>query len=224
MDGIQGLLVANFSNSPAMVLEGLPMGQAAKIKEINLRPPLSVEKGRGVTASQCRLVAAHCDEEMAIDAATRKNGAPAQVKLVPAGLAAVLSSEYQHLQKMVDGLPADLSQNEREQAISLAQEFSTSFSKDEFDLGHTKILKHTIDTGSNRPIRQALRRHPQEHLTFIDAQVDKLLKLGIIEPSASPWSSNIVLVRKHNGQLRMCLDFRAVNSVTYKDAFLLPKI
>jgi hypothetical protein len=91
-------------------------------------------------------------------------------------------------------------------------------------MGRTKILQHTIDTGSNRPVREALRRHPQAHLQFIDSEVDRLLKLDIVEPSASPWASNIVLVQKKNGQLRMCIDFRKVNALTYKDAYPIPKI
>ena len=46
----------------------------------------------------------------------------------------------------------------------------------------------------------------------------------IIEPVASPWASNIVLVRKKDGTHRFCADYRAVNSVTYKDTYPLPHI
>lgn len=113
---------------------------------------------------------------------------------------------------------------EKDAAAHLIRDYASAFSKDEYDMGRTRVLQHTIDTGDNRPVREPLRRHPQAHLDFIDAEVDKLLKLGIVEPSASPWSSNIVLVRKKSGQLCMCVDYRRVNAVTYKDAYPIPKI
>lgn len=47
---------------------------------------------------------------------------------------------------------------------------------------------------------------------------------GIIEPYTSPWSSNIVLVRKKDGSLRFCIDFRQLNNITIKDYHPLPRI
>lgn len=51
-----------------------------------------------------------------------------------------------------------------------------------------------------------------------------LLNAGIIQKSGSPWASNIVLVRKKNGKLRMCVDYRILNKRTIKDAYALPRI
>ena len=59
-----------------------------------------------------------------------------------------------------------------------------------------------IDTGIHRPFKQSLRRHPLAHLEIIDKHVSKILQNDIIEPAASPWASNVVLVRKANEQLR----------------------
>src|SRR5437867_1727832 len=49
-------------------------------------------------------------------------------------------------------------------------------------------------------------------------------ELGIIEPAASPWASNLVVVTKKDGSLRLCVDFRGVNNVTRKDSYPLPRI
>ena len=58
----------------------------------------------------------------------------------------------------------------------------------------------------------------------ITIELDKLMHQGIIEPSMSPWASPLVPIRKKNGKLRICVDFRAVNNVTRKDSFPLPCI
>ena len=55
-------------------------------------------------------------------------------------------------------------------------------------------------------------------------EVQNLLALGLIQPSYSPWASGIVMVKKKNGELRFCCDFRPLNDVTAKDAFPLLRI
>jgi len=81
-----------------------------------------------------------------------------------------------------------------------------------------------IDTASARPIRQQLRRFPPAHVEAISEHVDTMLAEGVIEPAASPWASNIVLVRKKDGTYRCCVDYRRLNDVTVKDAYPMPRI
>lgn len=54
--------------------------------------------------------------------------------------------------------------------------------------------------------------------------LQQLLTAGIIRKSKSPFSSNVVLVRRKNGDLRMCVDYRQLNNKTKKDAYTLPRI
>jgi len=98
------------------------------------------------------------------------------------------------------------------------------FSKSEDDLGLTDLAMHNIDTADAKPIRQQLRRHPPAHREAISQQVDNYLKQGVIEPASSAWASNLVVVRKKDGSYLCCVDYRALNSVTRKDAYPLPRI
>jgi len=85
-------------------------------------------------------------------------------------------------------------------------------------------VEHHIDTGNSRPIRQPLRRHPFQYLEWIYQEVAEMQKHGIVEPAASAWAINIVLVKKKDGTLRFCVDYRRLNSVTKQDSYPLPLI
>ena len=125
---------------------------------------------------------------------------------------------------LLEQLPDDLTDNQRSRVEDLLRSYDDIFSKGEYDMGRTNLVEHVIDTGNHRPIRQGLRRHPLAHLDEIDRQVDGLIQHDYVEPAASPWSSNVLLVKKKNGTFRLCIDYRALNTVTYKDAYPLPHI
>ena len=65
---------------------------------------------------------------------------------------------------------------------------------------------------------------PPEKAERANQEVRNLLALGMIQPSLSLWASGMVLVKKKNGELRFCCDFRPLNEVTIKDAYPLPRI
>ena len=133
-------------------------------------------------------------------------------------------NDRKHMQAVLDKLPAELNDAEQEQATTLLLSYADVFSKGEFDIGRTEVTEMTIDTGNNRPIRQPLRRHPVAQLGIIDRQVEDMLASNLIEPAVGPWASNVVLVKRKDGQFRFCVDYRSVNSCTYKDAYPLPNI
>ena len=98
------------------------------------------------------------------------------------------------------------------------------FSLNSMDLGCFKDIKHSIDTGNSRPVRQGLRRSSPQTREEIRRQVSEMLEAGIIRPSTSPWSSPPVMVRKRDGTMRFAVDYRVLNSRTIKDSFPLPQI
>ena len=91
-------------------------------------------------------------------------------------------------------------------------------------LGQTHIVQHEIKTGDTNPIKLPPRRIPIFKRQTVDQEIDKMLEQGIIEPSDSPWSAPICLVKKKDGSCRFCVDFRKLNAVTLKDAYPLPRI
>ena len=97
-----------------------------------------------------------------------------------------------------------------------------AFSDDQ--LGRTSLVQHTIDTGDAMPIKQRPYRTTPENKQEIDRQVNDMLERGIIQESVSPWSSPVVLVKKKNGEMRFCIDFRAINKITKKDSFPMPLV
>ncbi|UYV73333.1 K02A2.6-like [Cordylochernes scorpioides] len=58
----------------------------------------------------------------------------------------------------------------------------------------------------------------------IQSEVEKMMETKIIRPSSSPWASPVILVRKKDGSLRFCVDYRRLNKITKKDVYPLPRI
>jgi hypothetical protein len=84
---------------------------------------------------------------------------------------------------------------------------------------------HTIPLQDGaQPINQRPYRTPQQLLPELEAQIADLLAKGWIRPSDSPWGSPVLFVPKKDGSWRMCIDYRALNKVTVKNSWPLPRI
>lgn len=81
-----------------------------------------------------------------------------------------------------------------------------------------------IRVANDVPIHCAPRRLSYYERNEIQKTVDKLMSRGIVQPSDSPYASAIVLVKKKNGEIRMCVDYRAINRVTIRDNYPIPLI
>ena len=80
--------------------------------------------------------------------------------------------------------------------------------------GKTELCQLRIETGESAPIALRPYRPPDRMKDGVREEVDKLLDLGVAEPSFSPWASPVVPVPKKDGTLRICIDYRRLNSVT----------
>ena len=116
-----------------------------------------------------------------------------------------------------------LSPAQQQQLIALFREFSDIISQGEDDLGCTPLLQHTIDT-EGPPLRQPYCRQNPAVRREEMAQVQQMLSSGVIRRSNSPCPSPVVMVKKKDGSLRFCVDFRQLNVATIKDAHPIPRI
>lgn len=92
---------------------------------------------------------------------------------------------------------------------------------DVFDVkpGKTGVCKLVIQTGDAQPIASVPYRVPDKLKEGVRLEVDKLIELGVVAPSTSPWASPIV--PKQDGSLRLCIDYRKLNSVTLADPYYM---
>ncbi|VDI02855.1 Hypothetical predicted protein [Mytilus galloprovincialis] len=128
------------------------------------------------------------------------------------------------LKPLLDSSKENLDLSENLRLASLLLDFKDTFSKHDLDIGHYTKVKHRIDTGNSAPVRERMRRTPLGLEEEEEKHLKDLLNRGVIQPSSSEWSAAPVLVRKKDGKIRYCIDYRKLNSITRKDAFPIPRI
>ncbi|UYV69276.1 K02A2.6-like [Cordylochernes scorpioides] len=124
------------------------------------------------------------------------------------------------LNKLVTLIDTDISNEDR---MRLLDTDIFEFKKASLKTSSLKV-KHHIETGDHAPIKQRPYRVSPRERSIIQTEVDNMLKLGIIQPSNSPWSSPVVLFKKKDGTWRFCMDYRRLNKITRKDVYPLPRI
>ena len=98
------------------------------------------------------------------------------------------------------------------------------FSLDKNAIGCTDTVEHIIKLMDDEPFKERFRRIAPPLLEEVWQNLQDMLDRGTIRPSKSPWCNTIVLVRKKDGTLRFCIDFRKLNARTKKDSFPLPRM
>ena len=134
-----------------------------------------------------------------------------------------------HEAKVGNGPVIDMSDfpgtvEERQLADALCRRYADVFASSDDDLGCTDTVYHRIRTIDEIPVVTPYRHIPHTQLDEVKQHIQQLLRSGSIIESRSDYSSAIVLVRKKSGALRLCVDYRALNFKTIKDAHPLPRI
>jgi hypothetical protein len=130
----------------------------------------------------------------------------------------------EHLQDLYKRSIVNLSAWKSVQVAEILIEFEDVFSKHDLDLGHFNEIQHRINTGTAPAIKSRSRRTPLGFQAEEEKTLLGMLEARVVQESNSDWSAAPVLVRKRDGKVRYCLDFRPLNNVTIKDAFPLPLI
>ena len=130
----------------------------------------------------------------------------------------------QQLGNLLESTNRRLSEEDHLLLKALLFEYHEVFSLEKDERGETDIIEFEINTGDEPPRKQAARRIPYAARQEVVDQLERMQRIGVIRPSNSPWSSPVVLVRKRDGTLRFCIDYRVLNSVTKPDVFPLPRI
>ncbi|MEX1352305.1 MAG: reverse transcriptase domain-containing protein, partial [Desulfobacterales bacterium] len=128
----------------------------------------------------------------------------------------------EHLTKTFWASAKNLESTEKVELANLLKKYGDVFAASDYDLGSFTEIEHKIDTGDAKPIKLKMRRTPMGFADEEKALLDKMLKAGVIQESTSDWAAAPVLIRKRDGSVRWCIDYRALNSVTVKDNFPLP--
>ncbi|KAK3090718.1 hypothetical protein FSP39_014054 [Pinctada imbricata] len=121
----------------------------------------------------------------------------------------------EELEKLASESSRNLTQDEQSQVKDFLYKHRAMFAKSNKELGKATLVKHKIDTGTSRPIKQPLRTVPVHLTSEIDRNIDEMHEY---------WASAVVLARKKDNTFRFCVDYRRLNACTVKDAYPLPRI
>jgi len=120
----------------------------------------------------------------------------------------------------------DTKEEQPEELKSLLEEYKDVFPKDlPPGLPPSRTVDHKIDIipGSEPPSKPTYRLS-QPELDELKKQLDEFITKGFIQPSKSPYGAPVIFVKKKDGTFRMCMDYRALNKITIKNKYPLPRI
>ena len=117
-----------------------------------------------------------------------------------------------------------LDTNIQQQLDNLLGTFKDQFAKDEMTIGTTPLTQMSIDTGDSDPVLQKPYPIAMKHYNWVKEEIDKLLDADVIRKSQSSWSATIIVVPKGDGGKFLIIDYRALNKVTRKFVWPMPKV
>ena len=114
----------------------------------------------------------------------------------------------------------DMSRTQQQKFLELIYDNQSMFSLCDEDLGLCDCLKHMIPTTTDKLVYLPHHTIPVQLQAEVRKCLDTWLKQGIISPSRSPYTSQVVIVRKKTGEIHLCVDFHALNAVMIWIQFL----
>jgi hypothetical protein len=111
------------------------------------------------------------------------------------------------------------------ETIKVVSEFPDVFPKDLLGMPPERKVEFAIELlPVTTPISKRAYRVSGPEFVELKKQINELSEKGYIRPSTSPWATPVLFVEKKDGTRRMCIDYRALNEVTIKNKYPLPKI
>jgi hypothetical protein len=111
------------------------------------------------------------------------------------------------------------------EAINVVSEFLDVFPDELPGMPPERKVEFAIELiPGTAPISKRAYRVSGPRLVELKKQIDELLEKGYIKPSTLPWAAPVLFVEKKYGTKRMCIDYRALNEVTIKNKYPLPRI
>ena len=201
IEGLAHVIISNMTGCSSYVSAGMVIGEAAGVEIVEDNKPRSHN-----SASK----GAQTSEEQADESLVIRN-----IKSV--------DDRKEELRKLI-GKPKLLDKKQTQDLLNFITDHHTAFCLDIQERGETNLVEMEIHTGDEAPRKVAARRMPFAVRQEVAKQLCNMQEGGVIEPSDSPWSSPVVMVRKKDGSLRFCVDYRELNRVTWKDTFPLPRV
>ena len=118
----------------------------------------------------------------------------------------------------------EIKPTEKQALLSILHQYTDVFAHNPKAPRKSSATTHLINTGHSLPHKDKIRRYPNKWREEIDKQVKEMLENGIIRPSKSPYSSNVVLTSKKDQSSRFCVDYRTLNDNTVKDTYPIPNV
>ena len=106
----------------------------------------------------------------------------------------------------------EITESQRQALLQLVTDHKSAFSHHDEDLGCCREIVHHIRTKDDVPIKVPYRRVPPQHWDELRQYLRQWIDEGVLRESSSGYAAPIVLCRKKTGELRMCVDFRALNA------------
>lgn len=135
-----------------------------------------------------------------------------------------IDKEHENIKEEQVNIGDSVNETQRERLLGLLNKYKHCFATCIKELGCTNAAEMHIELNSTRPVVYRPYRLSHAEREKVRGMVGEMLEAGIVRESVSEYASPIILVRKKDGNQRLCVDYRLLNSVTVKERYPMPVI